>query len=62
LLECEGWLRARPLIEELDRAAGTGFAPNQLWYAYIFERWLRRERAEQTSAVGLEEPLALVSA
>jgi asparagine synthase (glutamine-hydrolysing) len=44
LLEGEGWLRARPLIEELDRAARTGFAPNQLWYAYILERWLRAER------------------
>jgi asparagine synthase (glutamine-hydrolysing) len=61
LLEREGWLRARPLIEELDRAARDGFAPNQLWYAYMLERWLRRERAEQVAAMGIEEPLALIS-
>lgn len=62
LLEVEGWLCARPLIEELERAARVGFAPNQLWYAFILERWLRRERAERGVAPRLDEPLALASA
>ncbi len=62
LLEREGWLRGRPLVEELARAARAGFAPNQLWYAYILEQWLRHEQAGgEGSAESIDKPLALAS-
>jgi asparagine synthase (glutamine-hydrolysing) len=45
LLEREGWLRADGLLNELNNAAHSGSAPNQLWYSYVLESWLRHERA-----------------
>ena len=45
LLAREGWLRADGLLTELDKAARAGFAPNQLWYSYVLESWLRAERS-----------------
>jgi len=46
LLEREGWLRSDALLKELERAAQRGFAPNQLWYSFVLESWLRQERNE----------------
>ena len=43
LLVREGWLRADGLLVELDKAARAGVAPNQLWYSYVLESWLRAE-------------------
>jgi asparagine synthase (glutamine-hydrolysing) len=45
LLDREGWLRADGLLSELNHAAHSGSAPNQLWYSYVLESWLRHERA-----------------
>ena len=45
LLDREGWLRADGLLNELNNAARCGSAPNQLWYSYVLESWLRHERA-----------------
>jgi asparagine synthase (glutamine-hydrolysing) len=44
LLDREGWLRADGLLSELDNAARNHVAPNQLWYSYVLESWLRHER------------------
>jgi asparagine synthase (glutamine-hydrolysing) len=46
LLGAEGWIdaaRARALLAE---SAQAGAAPLQLWYVYVLESWLRRERGE----------------
>jgi asparagine synthase (glutamine-hydrolysing) len=51
-LGAEGWIdaaRARALLEEGTR---VGSAPNQLWYVYVLESWLRRERAEAARGDG----------
>lgn len=48
LLEREGWLRSGALLKELEKAARKGFAPNQLWYSFVLESWLRHERSEIT--------------
>jgi len=46
LLEREGWIRGDAVIAELDRAAKTMWSPNQLWYLFVLESWLRGERNE----------------
>ncbi|HJQ22783.1 MAG TPA: asparagine synthase (glutamine-hydrolyzing) [Blastocatellia bacterium] len=50
LLAQEGWLRADGLRAELDKAARDGVAPNQLWYSYVLESWLRAERSDAHAA------------
>ncbi|HKR61718.1 MAG TPA: asparagine synthase (glutamine-hydrolyzing) [Pyrinomonadaceae bacterium] len=44
LLEREGWIRAEPVIKELNKSASHNWAPNQLWYLLVLELWLRREQ------------------
>ncbi|MEA2176411.1 MAG: hypothetical protein QOD00_4003 [Blastocatellia bacterium] len=46
ILEREGWIRSRPALDQLERAAREGHAPNQLWYIFVLESWLRHERRE----------------
>ena len=50
LLEGEGWLRSDALLAELHKASQSGFAPNQLWYSYVLESWLRHERSAASDA------------
>ncbi|HKS27225.1 MAG TPA: asparagine synthase (glutamine-hydrolyzing) [Pyrinomonadaceae bacterium] len=49
LLEREGWIRKDAAIELLNQAAERGEAPNQLWYIFVLESWLRRERETPVS-------------
>jgi asparagine synthase (glutamine-hydrolysing) len=51
LLESEGWIRTDAALAQLDHAAGQGWAPNQLWYIFVLESWLRRERQECASKI-----------
>jgi asparagine synthase (glutamine-hydrolysing) len=60
LLEDEGWLRADALLAELHRASQSGFAPNQLWYSYVLESWLRHERQAATDAAPQPAPAELI--
>jgi asparagine synthase (glutamine-hydrolysing) len=53
LLEREGWVRGDAVIAQLDSAAQTGWSPNQLWYLFVLESWLRRER-EKSMALSLD--------
>jgi hypothetical protein len=46
LLQSEGWIRTDAALAHLDHAAAQGWAPNQLWYIFVLESWLQRERAE----------------
>jgi asparagine synthase (glutamine-hydrolysing) len=58
LLEREGWIRGDAVIAQLDRAAQTGWSPNQLWYLFVLESWLRGERRETThSTAHNDEPI-----
>lgn len=44
-LAAQGWIKAGPALARLARAAQSGWGPKQLWYLYVLETWLRRERA-----------------
>lgn len=46
LLEKEGWINSRAAVSQLEEAGRRGLAPNQLWYLFVLESWLRRERCE----------------
>ena len=46
----DGWINARAVLDRLAVAAKTGLAPNQLWYIFVLESWLRHE---QNLRVGL---------
>ncbi len=48
LFEREGWIRGEAARRELDAAARRGWAPNQLWYLFVLESWLRFELRERT--------------
>jgi asparagine synthase (glutamine-hydrolysing) len=50
LLNREGWIRGDAAVAQLDRAARIGWSPNQLWYLFVLESWLRRERNEPALA------------
>lgn len=61
LLGEHGWIRPEAALARLERAGRDGVAPNQLWYIYVLETWLRRERDERAAAFE-REPAALASA
>ena len=50
-LHCEGRIRADLALKQLQAASEAGAAPDQLWYLYVLEVWLRRERAAATEPV-----------
>ncbi|MEP7198299.1 MAG: asparagine synthase (glutamine-hydrolyzing) [Chloroflexota bacterium] len=52
LLAHAGWIQADAAIALLGRAAQTGWAPNQLWYIYVLESWLRHEQREAQVEAG----------
>jgi asparagine synthase (glutamine-hydrolysing) len=57
LLESDGWICGDAVLAQLDRAAQAGWSPNQLWYLFVLESWLRgegREPALSTSRDGGE--------
>jgi len=48
ILESEGWIRSAAVSEALQNARQKQWAANQLWYIFVLESWLRREREAQT--------------
>jgi asparagine synthase (glutamine-hydrolysing) len=44
VLDREGWISAENCLTQLGLAARAGEAPKQLWYVYVLESWMRRER------------------
>lgn len=52
ILDREGWINSRAVLDRLTVAAENGSAPNQLWYIFVLETWFRYEekaRAEMTT-------------
>lgn len=45
LLAQEGWMAREALSRAVDEALTRDEIPKQLWYALVFEHWLRRQRA-----------------
>jgi asparagine synthase (glutamine-hydrolysing) len=44
ILDRQGWINSRATLERLAAAAAKGWAPNQLWYIFVLESWLRSEQ------------------
>ncbi|HST20004.1 MAG TPA: asparagine synthase (glutamine-hydrolyzing) [Blastocatellia bacterium] len=63
LLEREGWLRSDAILVQLEKAAQQGWASNQLWYSFVLETWLRREREQSSNlnSAGAEKISAVAS-
>ena len=57
LLEREGWINAAAVLSQLNRAKRSGMAPKQLWYLFVLEQWLRRER-EPLETAGMSSRLS----
>ena len=45
ILDREGWINSGAALDRLAAAAEEGRAPNQLWYIYVLESWLRHEQS-----------------
>ena len=41
----EGWIRSEAVLEKLKRVQPGASAPNQFWYLYVLENWLRYEQS-----------------
>ena len=50
----EGWINARAVQKQLDVAAENGWAPNQFWYIFVLESWLRHEQNFQVEITSPE--------
>jgi asparagine synthase (glutamine-hydrolysing) len=50
----EGWINSRAVVKQLNVAAEKGWAPNQFWYIFVLESWLRHE---QDSAMEITSPV-----
>lgn len=49
LLSRQGWIDPAAATALLSRSARAGWVPNQLWYIYVLELWLRREQETSTT-------------
>ena len=49
ILDQQGWINSRAVLDRLKVAAEKGWAPNQLWYIFVLESWLRHEQATRMS-------------
>ena len=52
ILDREGWINSRAALERLNIATEQGSAPNQLWYIFVLESWLRHEQNMQAGVRG----------
>jgi asparagine synthase (glutamine-hydrolysing) len=50
----EGWINSRAVLKQLDVAAEKGWAPNQFWYIFVLESWLRHEQDSPVEMTSLE--------
>ena len=51
ILDREGWINSRATLDRLATAAEKGWAPNQLWYIFVLESWLRHEQSSGVATV-----------
>ncbi|HUS12264.1 MAG TPA: asparagine synthase (glutamine-hydrolyzing) [Pyrinomonadaceae bacterium] len=50
MLEAEGLISIEKVLERSEQAAREGSAPNQLWYLFVLEKWLRNETSVPPNA------------
>jgi asparagine synthase (glutamine-hydrolysing) len=51
IIDREGWIYSRATLDRLAAAAQEGRAPNQLWYIFVLESWLRHEQSSHDETV-----------
>ncbi|HEX8068932.1 MAG TPA: asparagine synthase (glutamine-hydrolyzing) [Pyrinomonadaceae bacterium] len=61
LVEQHGWIDATAARVFLQRTAARGLVPNQLWYVFVLETWLRHEQDATVGALTHDEKLLTVS-
>jgi len=44
LLDSEGWINSRQALLNLEKCDNRSLIPQQLWYVFVLESWLRQER------------------
>ena len=58
VLEQQGWIKSSLVVKQLDGAVKHNWAPNQLWYLFVLELWLRKEQqANYASSAGVARPV-----
>ena len=60
LLCREGWINSAAVLSQLARAKHRGTAPKQLWYLFVLEQWLRRERGEPLETARVTSPMSSI--
>ena len=48
----EGWINSRAVVKQLNTAAEKGWAPNQFWYIFVLESWLRQQQNSPVETAG----------
>ena len=56
----EGWINSRAVLNRLSAAAQEGRAPNQLWYIFVLESWLRHEENFKVEDVSEPEQVTVL--
>jgi asparagine synthase (glutamine-hydrolysing) len=56
VLDREGWINSRAVLDRLTLAAENGWAPNQLWYIFVLETWLRHEQYLGEACIDTPQP------
>lgn len=54
ILEREGWIDAKPVLKSLSSLPEGETAPQQLWYLYVLEQWMRRAKYRRAAPVARE--------
>jgi asparagine synthase (glutamine-hydrolysing) len=44
ILDREGWIRSDSVLTQVRAAAFRGWAPRQLWYLFVLECWMKRQK------------------
>lgn len=56
ILAKEGWVTSGPILALLEQSAAKGWVPNQLWYVFVLELWLRRQQATKLKQPDFRTP------
>ena len=51
VLESAGWIHAQPVLRFMRTLTEEDTAPDQLWYLYVLERWMRRQFSAERSCM-----------
>ena len=58
ILDKEGWVCSDSVLTQLGLAASNGWAPEQLWYLYVLESWMKHEKNHRAAEFKKTEDLS----